>query len=44
MPDAAIEAYGPARQLKAGTVIGYWDEAELEEVRRQYGLDVPPSS
>lgn len=38
MPDAAIEAYGPARQLKAGIVIGYWDEAELEEARRLYGL------
>jgi arylsulfatase A-like enzyme len=39
MPDARIEAYGPARQLRGGILIGYWDEAELAQARREYGLD-----
>ncbi|MCZ0733645.1 sulfatase-like hydrolase/transferase [Phreatobacter sp. AB_2022a] len=38
MPDARIAAYGPATQLKSGILIGYWDEAEVERARRQYGL------
>jgi arylsulfatase A-like enzyme len=35
MPDARIEAYSSAAQLKNGILIGYWDEAELEEARRR---------
>ncbi len=38
MPDARIEAYGPGRQLGNGILIGYWDEAEVEAARREYGL------
>jgi hypothetical protein len=26
MPDARIAGYGDAAQLKAGILIGYWDE------------------
>jgi len=35
MPDARIEGYSSAAQLKNGILIGYWDEAELEEARRR---------
>jgi arylsulfatase A-like enzyme len=34
MPDARIAAYGEATQLKAGIVIGFWDEAELAGAKR----------
>jgi arylsulfatase A-like enzyme len=34
MPDARIAAYGEASQLKAGIVIGFWDEAELDSAKR----------
>ena len=37
-PDAKIEAYSGAQQLKNGIIIGYWDEAEVEEARRKYGF------
>ena len=30
MPDARIAAYNEATQLKAGIVIGFWDQAELD--------------
>ena len=39
MSDGQIEQYGPARQLRGGILIGYWDEAELAEARRTYGLE-----
>jgi arylsulfatase A-like enzyme len=35
MPDARIESYSSATQLKGGILIGYWDEAELEEARQR---------
>jgi hypothetical protein len=38
-PDARIEAYGSAAQLRSGILIGYWDEAELAAARRASGLD-----
>ena len=38
MPNARIAAYNRATQLKAGILIGYWDEAELEQARRDAGL------
>ena len=37
MSDARIERGGPAAQLKDGILIGYWDEAEVEEARRRIG-------
>ena len=37
-PDAAIEGYGPAAQVKAGIFIGYVDEAEVAEAKKAYGL------
>ena len=39
MPDATIETYGPARQLGGGILIGYWDEAEVAEARKAYGIE-----
>jgi arylsulfatase A-like enzyme len=30
-PDARIAGYSEAAQLKAGIVIGFWDQAELDE-------------
>jgi len=38
MPDARIAAYNRASQLKAGVLIGYWDEAEVAQARRDAGL------
>ncbi|MDE2364185.1 MAG: alkaline phosphatase family protein [Hyphomicrobiales bacterium] len=38
MPDARIESYSSVSQLKAGVLIGYWDEKEVEEARRRAGL------
>ena len=38
-PDARIEGYSSALQLRSGIYIGYWDEAEVAEARRRYGLD-----
>ena len=38
MPNARIAAYNRASQLKAGILIGYWDEAELATARREAGL------
>ena len=37
MPDATIEAYSPASQLKSGILIGYRDEREVDEARRRSG-------
>ena len=37
-PDAKIEGYSSAAQLKSGILIGYWDEAEVAEARRKYGI------
>jgi arylsulfatase A-like enzyme len=37
MSDARIEKGGPAAQLKGGILIGYWDEAEVEDARRRMG-------
>lgn len=39
MPDARIEAYGDAAQVRSGILIGYWDEAELAAARGAAGLD-----
>ncbi|MFV0281164.1 MAG: alkaline phosphatase family protein [Rhodoblastus sp.] len=39
MPDARIEAYDSAAQLRHGVYIGYWDEAEVAQARRDYGID-----
>jgi hypothetical protein len=39
MPDSKIAAYAKGAQLRAGIVIGIWDEAELAEARREAGLD-----
>jgi arylsulfatase A-like enzyme len=39
MPDSKIAAYANGAQLRAGIVIGIWDEAELAEARREAGLD-----
>jgi arylsulfatase A-like enzyme len=39
MSDAQIEQYGPARQLRGGILIGYWDEQELAEAKKAYGID-----
>ena len=33
MPDARITAYSEASQLKAGIVIGFWDQAELDAAK-----------
>ncbi|MGA3398889.1 MAG: alkaline phosphatase family protein [Acetobacteraceae bacterium] len=33
MPDARIAAYSEATQLKAGIVIGFWDQAELAQAK-----------
>ena len=38
MSDEAIAAYSAARQLKNGIVIGYVDEAELEQAKKDYGI------
>jgi arylsulfatase A-like enzyme len=38
MPDARIAGYSRARQLKAGILIGYWDEDEVVEARREAGI------
>ena len=39
MPDARISAYvDNDLQLKAGFVIGYWDEAELAAERSRLGI------
>jgi arylsulfatase A-like enzyme len=41
MPDAKIAAYGDNQlQVKAGVLIGIWDEAELAAIRAKIGL--PP--
>ena len=37
-PNARIAAYTRAAQLKAGILIGFWDEAELAMARREAGL------
>jgi arylsulfatase A-like enzyme len=37
-PDERIEGYSSATQLRNGILIGYWDEAELEEARRRLGV------
>ena len=37
-PDGAIESYGPAAQLKAGSFIGYFDESEVAAAKKVYGL------
>jgi arylsulfatase A-like enzyme len=34
MPDARIAAYADGAQIKAGILIGYWDEAQIAEARR----------
>ena len=39
MADATIETYGPARQMRGGILIGYWDETEVAEARKAYGLE-----
>ncbi len=39
MPDARIAGYSRASQLKAGILIGYWDEDEVAQARREAGLD-----
>ena len=37
--DAAVEAYEEKKQqLAAGVIIGFWDEKELEDARREAGL------
>ena len=41
MPDARIEPYSSAAQLKSGILIGYWDEAEVESARRRL-REIPP--
>ena len=33
MPDARIAAYSEASQLKAGILIGFWDQAELDAAK-----------
>jgi arylsulfatase A-like enzyme len=46
-PDQRITAYvDEGRQLKAGFIIGYWDEAELAAERRRLGIaiDGPPGA
>jgi len=37
--DAQIETYGPARQLKGGILIGYWDEEEVAKAKKTYGIE-----
>ena len=37
-PDARIEPYNSTAQLKAGVLIGYWNEQEVEEARQKAGL------
>lgn len=39
--DALVEAIDLARatQLEAGVLIGYWDEAELAQARKEAGLE-----
>lgn len=37
--DAQIETYGPARQLRGGILIGYWDEKEVAEAKKAYGIE-----
>jgi len=37
-PDARIEPYNSTAQLKAGVLIGYWNEQEVEEARQEAGL------
>ena len=39
MPDARIAGYNRAAQLKAGILIGYWDEAEVAQARKEAGLE-----
>lgn len=39
MSDARIEGYDSGWQLRGGILIGYWDEAELAEARRKYGIN-----
>ncbi len=36
MPDARIAPYAGRQQLKSGILIGYWDEAELEEAKARF--------
>ena len=36
--DAKIAAYANGQQLRQGIVIGVWDAAELEKLRRKEGL------
>lgn len=36
--DETILAYGPGRQLELGVLIGYTDEAEVAQARKDYGL------
>jgi arylsulfatase A-like enzyme len=38
-PDARIRGYSRAAQLRSGHLIGYWDEAELAQARREAGLE-----
>ncbi|MFM9974046.1 MAG: sulfatase/phosphatase domain-containing protein, partial [Beijerinckiaceae bacterium] len=41
MPDAKIAAYAESQlQVKAGVLIGIWDEAELAAIRAKIGLPV----
>ncbi len=37
MPDSRIEGYASGQQLRAGILIGYWDEAELAAARDRLG-------
>ena len=38
--DSEIEAFQTNyRQLRSGIVLGFWDQAELDEARRKAGLD-----
>ena len=36
VPDTRIEGYGSETQLKSGILIGYWDEVEVAEARRNF--------
>ena len=39
MPDARIAAYADGAQLKAGILIGYWDEAEAARAKQRTNKD-----
>lgn len=38
MSDARIAPYAGRQQLKSGILIGYWDEAELDEAKARFNL------